>query len=1301
MRVKNYTPYILLTALCMLFMHSTFAQPVTLMSTGTCSGGSSTSTGNCESFSVRNNSGGPIVIREIHNYHYASPTGAGTYDLWYTTVSGQVTGGTATISTPNWIQAAAGVSVGGANGVKPFFTGLSIILQPGQIGRFAIVFPYTVGSSTIFRPSNTIGSQIYTSAGGVDLLAGSANGVSNALLGSGLTLNSTWSFLGGIVYEIALKGMNNASVYKITSPVNFCQGTYPVVVSVKNSGKNKINNVKIYWLLDGVPQTPINWTTPIDTFGSVGGNEALVTLGNVTWGATPHTFKIYTSLPNGVADTVNNDDTINVTKGAALNGVYTVGGAAPDYPTLSSAITALNSWGICGPVTFNLRPITHTGNVAINTISGASATNRVTIQAENGNAASTVVSYSATGSADNFVMSLNGASYLTIKNLTLSATGSSYGYVMPMSGTVSNDSILNCNFLTSNAASSSFGCIYASGVSGNNDNMVFRKNLFSGGYYGGLYWGGNSASYAAGMVIDSNTINNLYYYGLYVYYTNGVKIRDNNITGSTTSYYPFYIPYCYQSPIITGNRVESQYGYGMYILYAQGLSTSNKGLIANNKYVGKGTTTLYYGLYANYPNNTRIYNNTAFVYNNYSSCYAFEAYMSGYSGNDIKNNLGINTGGGTGAYLYSAGTSASNPSDYNNWYSNSTSAPFVYNGTTYTSFNAFRGAYGDDKNTLSYDPGLKFDGTPNPLDPGVWAVNGRGVQIAGNAADIDGNPRPTLEANGVPDLGAIETVPQCEPPLAVPVNPPVVGAKQYFTFGFDTVAAINWNATLGLTAPLEVRQYSGAKAPGFNLISPTKFMYFYTDVRPMSGLTTFDYNAEIYYKDPWRGTMPTEANIKLAELMNGTWYAYNGSNSAANTTRNFLSGPGLARFGAFTGIDDGTIFSAIIKAKGSTVICYGSNVTLKSNTGAGYTYQWNKNGAPIAGANEDSLVVNTAGDYSVTVTSSQGTATSVSINVSTIAPPMAQITASGALTYCPGSNLTLNANTGAGLAYQWQLGGLDIAGATGSSYTVTSAGTYTVRVKNIGCATTSNATAVSPGPLAISLGNDTAFCQSKYKPFVLDAGITGAKYQWSTGDTTQKINVYTTSGDYWVIVDAGVNCVDADTVHLSVSPLPSVNAINALPVGTNTWAFSPAGPKNVNNVLWIFPDGTSNNTNTQHTFPDGNVVVKLVMYNDCGSDTTMLIRWATNVNTTTNEGFDVKLYPNPAKEKVMLTLEGNVYLKDVTILNSVGAVVYRNEVSGTATKQAVIDITPYASGQYIIRANTSEGPVNKALNIVR
>ncbi|MCB9234441.1 MAG: gliding motility-associated C-terminal domain-containing protein [Bacteroidia bacterium] len=76
----------------------------------------------------------------------------------------------------------------------------------------------------------------------------------------------------------------------------------------------------------------------------------------------------------------------------------------------------------------------------------------------------------------------------------------------------------------------------------------------------------------------------------------------------------------------------------------------------------------------------------------------------------------------------------------------------------------------------------------------------------------------------------------------------------------------------------------------------------------------------------------------------------------------------------------------------------------------------------------------------------------------------------------------------------------------------------------------------SPIP-TVSLGNDTTLCAPN--SVLLDAGNPGATYLWSTGATTQTLNV-SVSGTYYVDITDTLGCTASDTIVVTINPLPVV-----------------------------------------------------------------------------------------------------------------------------------------------------------------
>ncbi len=181
-------------------------------------------------------------------------------------------------------------------------------------GGVELLYKQESGSAVGFASSAAIGIAKSTSDWQTLSSTGTAP-TSSSTVFNNTTIQGTRPATGQSYYwGIQKKGFNNAAVNGLVSPVApFCSGNQNFQVRLKNAGKNQINNVTVNWIVDGVVQTPVNYTTMIDTMGSVAGNFATVTLGNVNFANIPRTIKIYTSNPNGLADTVNGDDTMVIT----------------------------------------------------------------------------------------------------------------------------------------------------------------------------------------------------------------------------------------------------------------------------------------------------------------------------------------------------------------------------------------------------------------------------------------------------------------------------------------------------------------------------------------------------------------------------------------------------------------------------------------------------------------------------------------------------------------------------------------------------------------------------------------------------------------------------------------------------------------------------------------------------------------------------------------------------------------------------------------------------------------------------
>ena len=472
-------------------------------------------------------------------------------------------------------------------------------------------------------------------------------------------------------YEIEIRstvsGYNNAGITAMTSPVDFCAGTYPVIVNLTNAGFNQITSATINWTLNGVPQTPVNWTGLLDTLNATTRNT-LVTLTTMAFASgVPYAFVVSSSMPNGVTDTVTINDVLTITKKASLSGTFTIGGATPDYATIGAAVADLNANGVCGPVVFNIRSGTYTTNMDLGNIAGTSSVNTIIFQSETGNKADVNINYNATVVASNFVLKFNGARFVTVRNLTMTATNTTYSTVVDIAGTSTDNTVENCELVGPvGNFTSTYNAVVNSASGTNNHRTTIRNCGIRNGSYGFYMYGTSTASYEEDIVIDGNHLTGQYYaYPMMFYYQERMQFI-NNVIDYTSPYSSAYLAYFYypREINIDGNKWFSNAGgtrYGIMLYYTQNFNnrfTNNFVSIVNN---GASAT---YGMYIYGDNNLLVAHNSIYITTTSASYYA--VYQSSGTNQRFLNNIFYNAG--TGYAFYVGTPTAIIEMDYNAYY---------------------------------------------------------------------------------------------------------------------------------------------------------------------------------------------------------------------------------------------------------------------------------------------------------------------------------------------------------------------------------------------------------------------------------------------------------------------------------------------------------------------------------------------------------------------------------------------------------------------------------------------------------
>jgi len=482
----------------------------------------------------------------------------------------------------------------------------------------------------------------------------------------------------------------DVSATMFTSPSLFVIGNNTIGLRFHNLHSTTVTSADIGYQLNN--NTPVTQSlSSISVAQGAAYTTNFSTSLNIASSGT-YTLRAWVTNPNGNGTGVSSNDTIYTTFTVCdpFNGTYTINpsGSGPNnYTSFSSAISALQCGGVSGPVIFNVAAGTYNEQVTIPAINGASATNTITFQSASLVASSVTLTNNPT--SNNWVLNLNGADYITLKRMTINNgnTGCCTNNTIQLGGGADYNTIRECIISNSYSSGTNGNLINVSNSTDNYNTIV--GNTFNNGSYG-INWNSNTSNFARRNVIDSNTFNNQYQYGIYSYYMDTVTIRNNTFTtGSATTYRGIYMYFQWRKPTITGNRFyQIPTGYAIDLSYFNySGSSTNRGLVANNMIqVGNGGTGTCYGIGMTGNNYyTDVVHNTISVNNSTGAGAGIYISSTQYYCN-VANNIASNSSTGTTAYALqntSTGNMSTDTLNFNNYYSAGTNL-INWGGTNYT-----------------------------------------------------------------------------------------------------------------------------------------------------------------------------------------------------------------------------------------------------------------------------------------------------------------------------------------------------------------------------------------------------------------------------------------------------------------------------------------------------------------------------------------------------------------------------------------------------------------------------------------
>ncbi|MEI9917605.1 MAG: right-handed parallel beta-helix repeat-containing protein [Bacteroidota bacterium] len=796
---------------------------------------------------------------------------------------------------------------------------------------------------------------------------------------------------------------------------------------------------------------------------------------------TSYTIVVQTENPNGTADLYTvNDAKTSSNVFTSISGTYTIGQGG-HFATIKQATDLLSSRGVCGPTTFNIKDGTYDERLVLNRVPGTGPDSRIVFQSLSRDKSKVTITYSGAEQGQDYVLEMDSIGFITLRDLSIK-TSNAFSTAILFQDVIQKVMIDNCYFYSPNT----------------NRNSLLRSDM---AYFSGItiknskLEGGDAnvrldstypipSSLTAGLdSVYSNEFVDFRSIGLYLNSYFRVYVDGNKVSSS--------IQNTFSTGMIINNEGGGQIINNKVQAISNGIDVGGcNNTIANNFITVAESSTSNgpsIGLTTPLCVQTSVLYNSILIRNKQSSSMGLSIGNESELSGTVRNNIVMIDGPGVPVKL--SGPIVNHFVCDNNDLLTKGDVMVLKDANSYATLVDWTTATHYDSHSISRDPNFV---SASDLHIQNKYLTGRGAPVS-ISSDIDGEYRhplyPTIGADefGVPVLYDI-AVSSIDDSFICDNTKPL--RVTFINNGILPITSFKFNLNVnGVDQPMN--------SPGIESLEPEQEIPFTLS----SFQTGVAYDIEI-----------VDMKMEVSEI------------DDEDPTNNNLP----MSF---------TLHKPVDLGPASIGTCSGSEVVL--DAGAGYDiYQWSTS------AETQTINVDEADDYSVTVKDENGCASSDHITLIVYLTDPVVASSDGNLVVCDGHPVTLTASPFSENAQiTWYLDD-DVVANDGETFSPSAAGHYSIRMELDGCDFISNDVLVKKGeaPAKPTIDGRPDVCEGEVA--ILSGPIEATAWIWSTSETTMSIHV-STATTVTLNVKNTDGCISpvSDPVATTIYTLPKIPVI--------------------------------------------------------------------------------------------------------------------------------------------------------------